>query len=131
MKRFRASLAAVIALALAALPVPAASMQATMAAGGTGMTADMAAAGAEMTATHDGAHDGAHCCPQTQDCDRPANKTGCDHSGACALKCTTLSADTVASLDVPPHAAPQSVHVKLADRLIAAPTLPQLPPPRL
>lgn len=129
MQRFRATIAAVVALALAALPVPALSMQAAMAAAGTEMptaggSTEMSGGGMDMAAHED------HCCPQAEHCDEPV-KTGCDHTGACALKCASLSANVAAGPDMPALTAPRLQRTALAERLSAAPTLPQLPPPRL
>ena len=110
MQRFRAIITAVVALALAGLPIPAVATHASMiASGADGTMADVAKADVTMPGAD-------HCCPQAENCDQPM-KNGCDQSDACAAKCTPLSANVVLGLDVPPLAMPSRVLVVLAERL--------------
>lgn len=119
MQKIRAAIAAIIALALAGLPVPAAAMHASMSAG-SGI--------ADTTISGTAAHD--HYGPQAENCDRHTNK-GCDSSDACALKCSILSANVVAEMDLAPLPAPSLVLTVAAERLQPAKAHPPLPPPRL
>lgn len=128
MEKFRAAITAIVALALASLPVPAAAMHASMI---TAMI-DGAMTGAMTDVMSDaaGAEVDENCCPQAENCDKHTQKD-CDHSGACALKCSALSANVVAGLDLPPLATPSLALVVLTERLCATKAHPLLPPPRV
>ena len=124
MQSLRATITAVIALALAGLPVPAAAMHASMIAGGAdGTMGDVAVVDVAMSGAD-------HCCPKAENCDQPV-KNGCDQSSACALKCTPLSANVAAEMSVPLSSEPSRVLAVLAERLTASQAHPALPPPRL
>ena len=112
MAAFRSILVGFIALSLTVLPVSAAEMRSTMAAG----MSDMAG------------H--ADCCPQSDHCEKQSQKD-CGHSGLCLLKCSILAATTVAAPDL---ASPLMVAPKLAtliETLHSALENPPLPPPRV
>ena len=122
MHKIRAAITAMIALALAGLPVPAAAMHASMIAN----MLDTASCDTHMS----GAATDGHCCPEAENCDRHTKKS-CDASGACALECTPLSANIVAAIELPPLAAPSLLATVAAERLIATKLHPPLPPPRV
>jgi len=118
MQKLRATIVAVIALALAGLPVPAAAIHASMIAGlADGAVSEAAAAGD-------------HCCPEAETCDKHTKK-GCDRSDACAAKCAALSANLVAQMDLSPLPAPSLAVAALTETLHATKTHPPSPPPRL
>jgi hypothetical protein len=112
MRNFRAILVALVALSLTVLPVSAAEMRSSMAAG----PFDMLDHGA--------------CCPHSGHCEKQTKK-GCDDSGACLLKCTVLPATQAAATDLasPPKASPK--RVTLIAALHAVLEHPPLPPPRV
>ncbi|MEZ5829283.1 MAG: hypothetical protein R3D01_13290 [Hyphomicrobiales bacterium] len=112
MTNLRAIVVAVLAFSLAVLPVSAAEMRSSMAAGMSG-TADQA-----------------ECCPQAGHCEKQTNKD-CGHSTSCALKCSVLPATQVAAKDLvsPPKTAPELAVVIPALR--SALEHPPLPPPRV
>ncbi len=118
MLRLRSTITAIITLALAGVPVPAAAMHAAMIA----IVADSAVP--EAANVHD------HCCEHAGTCDKHTNKA-CDASGACALLCAPLSANVVAEIRIPPLAAPSLMLVMAAEGLNATAPHPALPPPRL
>ena len=119
MQKLRAAITALIALALAGLPVPAAAMHAAMIAG-----SGIADTAISVTAADD------HCCPQAEDCEQHTNK-GCDRSDACAAKCAALSANVVAEMDLPSLPTPSLTVAALTEGLQPAQAHLLLPPPRL
>lgn len=121
----RAILLGLIALSLTVLPVSAVEMRASMAAGMPDMAAGMAdmGAGTSDMAGHD------ECCPQSGDCEKQSKKD-CGHSSDCLLKCSILSATTVAANEIGSPALASPNLPTLVERLHAALEHPPLPPPR-
>ncbi|HUT50974.1 MAG TPA: hypothetical protein VM325_16715 [Alphaproteobacteria bacterium] len=112
METLRTIIAAAVALSLVVLPVSAAEMRSSMAAGMTD------------TAAH------ADCCPQSGHCEKQTKK-GCGDSGACFLKCTVLPAAQTAAMDLatPPKASPNLA--TLVENTRSTLDHPALPPPRV
>ena len=111
MTNLRAIIVAVLALSLAVLPVSAAEMRSSM------------AAGTAAAATH------GDCCSQSKPCEKQT-KRDCGHSAACALECSVLSAMQVAAKDL---VSPPKTIVELAaliPPLRSTLEHPPLPPPR-
>jgi hypothetical protein len=112
MESLRAIIVAAVALSLAVLPVSAAEMRSSMAAGISDVTAH------------------ADCCPQSGHCEKQTKK-GCGDSASCALKCSVLPANAVAAMALasPPAASPTPA--RLIEKLHSALEHPPLPPPRV
>ena len=111
MKCARAILAGLIALSLATLPVAAAEMRGAMAAG---------------MSSHAEAH--ADCCSDAEPCEK---QKGCDHSGACAVKCSLIPAAIVTGTDLTGPAPRPVRSVPIAGHFRSALEHPPLPPPRI
>lgn len=120
MLNLRAIFAGLITLSLAALPVGAAELHASM------------MAGASDTAAHVEMHAGAHteCCPEMDHCEKQT-KNECGHSGACAAKCSLIPATTVAPMDIADRAPVSASGESVVDRLESALEHPPFPPPRV
>jgi hypothetical protein len=111
MKRLRTILVCVVAFSLAALPVAAAEMRGAMTAGAS---------------SHADMHD--DCCSEAKPCEK---QKGCDHSGACAVKCSLIPAATVAGMDMTGPASAPARSAPVFDRFNSALEHPPLPPPRI
>lgn len=112
MRNLRALLVGFIALSLAVLPVAAAQMRGSMVDGVTTAAAD------------------ADCCHEADHCEKQT-KNDCDRSISCELKCSVISATSVAGTNVslPSRSRPELAPV--IEHVTTALNHPPLPPPRV
>lgn len=112
MENLRAIFVGLIAFSLAALPVGAAEMRASM------------VGEVSIAANHD------DCCAETEPCEKHT-KNECDQSGACAVKCSVVPATTVAGMDLVLPALTSEKEAPAIANLSSALEHPPLPPPRV
>ena len=124
MKALHAILVAVVAASLTVLPVSAAEMRTSMVAGS--MAPDTKPVGPPHQALH------ADCCHQSQPCDKKTeDEKDCGHSGACAVKCSVLTAATVSVMDVASPSLSSPEAAPFIEKLRSTREHPPLPPPRV
>jgi hypothetical protein len=107
----RAIVVAFIALSVAMLPVAGAMARASL--------PDMSFSAAQP-----------ECCPPGQHCDKQA-KGDCGKSSACAFKCSSFSASTVAPSGLAPVPSPEQQSILVAETVRSPSVNPLLPPPRV
>lgn len=112
MRNLRAIFFGLIAFSLAAPPVAAAEMRASM------------IGGVATAASH------SDCCAETAPCEKQTKK-GCDHSGACAVKCSLLSSATVAATELILPVLTADEEAPAVASLNSVLEHPPLPPPRV